>query len=146
MTTCPNCGEPSIQDGGFFNPGPETAEAAKGLTVGAGGCPVCNTFPEDRQRPVTRRSDDSGLLITVTQTDDPAYRLLQDSYTSTPSVYRRGCYICEDPEFSQMGLPLCRPCPQCSAIAGEPAGHIAADDCVCDVCDYDDQPEPEETG
>lgn len=140
--SCPNCGEPSIADGGFFNPGPATAEAAKGLTVGSGGCPVCNTFPEDRPNPVTRLSDDSGIRITVTQTDDPAYRLIQDSFTSTPTVYRKGCFICEDPEFSQMGLPLCRPCPACQE-AGRGDGHIAADDTECDDCHTDFSEPPE---
>jgi hypothetical protein len=62
-----------------------------------------------------------------TKMDDPAHALLTDSHTSTTSVYRAGCYICEDPEFAQMGLPLCRPCPECG-------GHVAADDTVCDDC------------
>lgn len=72
-----------------------------------------------------------------TKPSDPAYRLLEDDYTSKPKVYRAGCYICEDPEFSQMGLPLCNPCPECSAKAKHPAGHIAADDTTCDDCGYD---------
>lgn len=76
-----------------------------------------------------RLSDDSGIPITVTQPDDPAYSLLHDSYTSESKVYRKGCYICEDPEFAQMGLPLCRPCPKCG-------GHIAADDGECDDCHH----------
>lgn len=67
------------------------------------------------------------VWITVAQPDDPAYALLQDDVTSTPTVYRRGCYICEDPEFAQMGLPLCRPCPSCG-------GHVPADDSACDDC------------
>lgn len=86
-------------------------------------------------------SKDSGIPITETQPDDPAYRLIQDSFTSTPTVYRTGCFICEDPEFAQMGLPLCRPCPKCSAIAGAPAGHIAADDSECDDCHYNEEEE-----
>jgi hypothetical protein len=69
--------------------------------------------------------------------DDPAYWMLQDEFTSTPVVHRRGCYICEDPEFAQMGLPLCRPCPQCRKTT-ETDGHIAADDSKCDVCGFDD--------
>lgn len=93
----------------------------------------------DSQGNLWTRSKDSGIPITVTQEDDPAHILLTDGHTTTPSVYRKGCYICEDPEFAQMGLPLCRPCPNCSTIAGEPAGHIAADDCVCDDCDYDQE-------
>lgn len=69
--------------------------------------------------------------ITVTQKDDPAQFLLNDGYESTPVIYKRSCYICEDPEFAQMGLPLCRKCPACG-------GHIAADDSVCDECGLDD--------
>ena len=65
---------------------------------------------------------------------DPAYWMLTDGKTSTPTVHRAGCYICEDPEFSAMGLPLCKPCPDCSAKAGEPAGHVPADDEECDDC------------
>lgn len=66
------------------------------------------------------------------QPGDPAYHLLLDDVTSTPVVHKAGCYICEDPEFAQMGLPLCRKCPKC-------AGHIAADDVVCDDCGYDEE-------
>jgi hypothetical protein len=58
---------------------------------------------------------------------DPAYWMLFDGFTTTPAVHRKGCYICEDPEFARMGLPLCRKCPECG-------GHIAADDYVCDAC------------
>lgn len=78
-----------------------------------------------------RKSDDSGIPITVTQPDDLAYKLVKDDFTSTPTVYRRGCYICEDPEFAQMGLPLCRACSACG-------GHVAADDSVCDDCGVDE--------
>lgn len=61
---------------------------------------------------------------------DPAYWMLCDEFTTTPVVYREGCYICEDPEFAQMGLPLCRRC-----VCG---GHIPADHCVCDDCGTDE--------
>ena len=44
-----------------------------------------------------------------------------------PVVYSPDCYICNDPEYAQMGLPLCRECPRCS-------GHIPADDETCDNC------------
>jgi len=67
-----------------------------------------------------------------TQLDDPAHILLTDGYTSKPKVYKPGCYICEDPEFAQMGLPLCRKCPACG-------GHIAADDTTCDDCGLDEE-------
>lgn len=87
--------------------------------------------------PKWRPSDDSGIPITVTQPDDPAYALLKDEFTTKPKVYKKGCYICEDPEFAQMGLPLCWPCPKCG-------GHIPADDCECDDCGYDASEPPEE--
>jgi len=61
--------------------------------------------------------------------DDPAYWMLFDGVTTTPVVYSPDCYICNDPEFAQMGLPLCRKC-SCG-------GHIAADDSVCDDCEQD---------
>ncbi len=68
---------------------------------------------------------------TITQTTDPAYALLMDDFTTTPieGIYRETCYICTDPEFAQMGLPLCYPCPVCG-------GHVAADDTVCDDCGH----------
>lgn len=64
--------------------------------------------------------------------DDPAYWMLFDEHTTTPddSIYREDCYICTDPEFAQMGLPLCRSCPECKV------GHIAADDTACDRCPH----------
>jgi hypothetical protein len=77
-------------------------------------------------------SAESGIPITVTQPDDPAHALLLDEYTSTPVVHRTGCFICEDPEFAAMGLPLCRRCPLCG-------GHVAADDTLCDDCGFDEQ-------
>lgn len=70
---------------------------------------------------------------------DPAYWMLKlgcreadatpDVYDwrSKPTVYQRGCYICEDPEYSLMGLPLCTPCVICG-------GHVPADDCDCNGC------------
>ena len=66
---------------------------------------------------------------------DPAYWMLEEgrkdpSKRSTPTVCKAGCYICDDPEFAMMGLPLCFPCGKCG-------GHIAADDCVCDACGRD---------
>jgi len=67
--------------------------------------------------------------------NDPAYWMLQDSFTTKPTVHREGCYICEDPEYAQMGLPLCYPCSKCK-------GHVAADDSVCDECGYDNMEGP----
>jgi len=56
---------------------------------------------------------------------DPAYWMLSDGITSKPTVYNEKCYICNDPEFAQMGLPLCYPCYLCGA-------HVPADDSICD--------------
>lgn len=84
--------------------------------------------------------------------DDPAYPMLQrgldvqagkitDPNWITPkTAHRDGCHICEDPEFALMGLPLCKPCPECSKTAmGSQGndGHIPADDTVCSNCGYD---------
>ena len=63
------------------------------------------------------------------RSDDPAYHLLTDGFTSEPTVYKAGCYICEDPEFAQMGLPLCYSCAKCG-------GHVPADDNVCSDCEH----------
>lgn len=70
--------------------------------------------------------------------DDPAQILKRDSYFSTPVVYNDDCYICRDPEFSEMGLPLCRRCPVCQ-VAGLGDGHIPADDQICTVCGFDEE-------
>ena len=73
---------------------------------------------------------------TQMRTDDPAYFLLQDGHTSTPVVHDPHCYICRDPEYAQMGMALCQPCPDCKA-AGRGNGHIAADDSEWTVCGFD---------
>lgn len=54
-------------------------------------------------------------------------QLYDDDYTSKPveGIYRESCYICRDPDYAQMGLPLCRACPVCG-------GHVPADDSVCE--------------
>jgi hypothetical protein len=67
------------------------------------------------------------VVSAPTLPDDPAYCMLFDAFTTTPTIKRPGCYICDDPEFAQMGLPLCSVCPDCN-------GHIPADDSVCDDC------------
>lgn len=61
---------------------------------------------------------------------DPAYWMLEEGLSGKrkikkPEVYSENCYICTDPEFALMGLPLCRKCPICG-------GHVAADDYMCD--------------
>lgn len=66
------------------------------------------------------------------KSSDPAYWLLErgrehPECRSKPTIFRRGCYICEDEEFALMGLPLCYPCFYCG-------GHVAADDVKCDDC------------
>ena len=68
--------------------------------------------------------------------DDPAYWMLEEgladpSKRSVQTAPRRSnCYICRDPEFSLMGLPLCYACEKCG-------GHVAADDTVCNDCGHD---------
>ena len=62
-----------------------------------------------------------------TKFNDPAFKLLEDDIMSVPIFNREGCYICEDPEFAQMGLPLCYQCVFCQ-------GHVAADSTVCSDC------------
>ena len=59
------------------------------------------------------------------KSSDPAYWMLSDGVTTTPTVYNKNCYICNDPEFAQMGLPLCYACIVCGA-------HVPADDIICD--------------
>lgn len=60
------------------------------------------------------------------QPNDPAYWMLSDGVESTPVTYSPKCYICRDPEFAQMGLPLCYKCYICGT-------HTPADDIVCDA-------------
>ncbi len=66
---------------------------------------------------------------------DPAYFLLEQglkdpSKRSVTTVYESDCYICRDPEFALMGMPLCFPCSKCQ-------GHVPADDSVCTDCGHD---------
>lgn len=66
---------------------------------------------------------------------DPAYWMLSDTKNATkPVIFRKGCYICEDPEFAMMGLPLCYICKYCG-------GHVPADGSFCDSCIKDNHPE-----
>ena len=67
--------------------------------------------------------------------NDPGYFLLEQGINnpeqrSTTTVYNKDCYICNDREFSLMGLPLCYPCRFCQ-------GHVAADDTICSFCKKD---------
>ncbi len=77
-------------------------------------------------------TSEHGLAITVTQPQDPAYALLLDDHMTVPdkSIHRDDCYICEDPEFARMGLPLCHACYDCD-------GHVPADDIYCWDCGKD---------
>ena len=60
--------------------------------------------------------------------DDPCQFLLQNPNIYTIPVFnRKGCYICEDPEFAEMGLPLCYKCMFCE-------GHVPADSNACSDC------------
>ena len=74
----------------------------------------------------------NGIILTRTMEDDPAYALLLDGRVTVPnsSIYRDDCFICLDPEFAQMGLPLCYPCKFCG-------GHVPADDTECSDCGSD---------
>lgn len=76
--------------------------------------------------------------------DDPAYWMLQrgideqgndvpnTGWVKESQVDNSSCYICNDPEFALMGLPLCYPCVVC-------LGHTPADDTICDN-GHDNQP------
>lgn len=66
----------------------------------------------------------------------PAEKVLYDDpYTSsTDALFRSSCYICTDPDFARMGLPLCRTCSDCQ-------GHVPADDTVCSDCGVDEYEE-----
>lgn len=68
--------------------------------------------------------------------DDPCYWMLTSPHIKRQEkpIHRDGCYICEDPEFQMMGLPLCYCCEKCK-------GHVPADDSVCDDCGHDHIPE-----
>jgi hypothetical protein len=67
-----------------------------------------------------------------THPGDPAYAMLIDpNIYSTPVIFRSGCYICEDPEFAQLGMPLCQPCCNCKD------GHVPADQGECDDCEHE---------
>lgn len=71
------------------------------------------------------------------KSNDPAYFLLKDGHKTSTNVYDSSCYICKDPEFAQMGLPLCRKCPNCYKTTGKD-GHIPADDTICTICGHDE--------
>lgn len=92
------------------------------------------------------------------RSDDPAYWMLSaPTIHSQPKVYLDTCYICCDPEFMLMGMPLCRVCCVCKKKQEnkspelpvnpkdpqdvEPGyGHIPADDVACDFCGHECDP------
>src|SRR3990167_1603308 len=79
-------------------------------------------------RGVSTEGTGGGMSKPMTQTD-PAYWMLEKglkdpSKRSSTTVHSDCCYICQDPEFALMGLPLCYPCSECG-------GHVAADDSRC---------------
>ena len=63
--------------------------------------------------------------MTKMKPGDPAYWMLHDGIETIPVVHNKTCYICNDSEYAQMGLPLCYECLVCSA-------HVPADDQECD--------------
>jgi hypothetical protein len=86
----------------------------------------------------------AGNASVAANPSDPSFWMLFDGRITHPVVHQDGCYICEDPEYGQMGLPLCCPCPACLR-AQRGLGHIPADDTVCTECgeehgpgDYDE--------
>ncbi len=67
-------------------------------------------------------------------TDGEAFLMsLKKPSKPNEDIYRENCYICRDPDFAAMGMPLCRPCTFCQ-------GHVPADDCVCTDCGKDQRP------
>ncbi len=80
--------------------------------------------PNDPARRLLRYRNKRDLELDINRVDQ-----------SSTTVFQAGCYICEDPEFAQLGLPLCYPCSSCG-------GHCAADDTVCDDCGKDQEPKP----
>lgn len=88
-----------------------------------------------------RSQNDDGMSMSVPmKPSDPAYWMLQEGLhdpskrSKQEAPYRSRCYICRDPEFSLMGMPLCFACYVCG-------GHVAADDSVCDDCGHDHCPD-----
>jgi hypothetical protein len=77
-------------------------------------------------------------LTPCTKPHDLAHQLLLDGKTSSTNVYDANCYICRDPEFSEMGLPLCRECPDCKEHE-RGLGHVPADEDECTVCGFNER-------
>lgn len=122
----------------LFRLRPEDETLTPGVVAAVDGVRVI-VLANGEEHETSLLSQASGDLKLGTQDTDPAAWMLHDGKTSTPVVFRSGCYICEDPEFAQMGLPLCRKCPEC-VRQGRGPGHIAADETACDECGYEDCP------
>lgn len=125
--------------------------------------PIGDLSPEDEELlgQLGAQAHAAGNASVALNPDDLAHFMLFDKHVSHPVVFDRRCYICRDPEFAQMGMPLCSPCPACLRLqttcgtcAGkgftgqsEPCsdclstgligsmGHIPADDDTCTVCE-----------
>lgn len=85
-----------------------------------------NPFKDQHRSPLTKDPLTHGEAFLF---NNPSHQSEPD-----PDVYRSSCYICNDPDFAQMGLPLCGPCRFCK-------GHVAADDSVCDDCGKNQEPD-----
>lgn len=123
---------------------------------------------QERLRNLAAQAQATGNASIAANPSDPAFWMLLDGHPSTPVVHNDRCYICRDPEFAAMGMPLCTPCPwcvrekmelcpACHGTRGLPdgplceacrlqgysgtLGHIAADDTVCDECGYEHGPQ-----
>jgi len=126
--------------------------------------------PEEQERldNLARGALAAGNASVAANPSDPAYFMLLDGHQSVPVVDDDNCYICRDPEYAAMGMPLCSPCPQCirermelcpacQGTRGLPdgplcttcqvrgftgtLGHIPADDETCTECEYQHGPE-----
>lgn len=85
----------------------------------------------DDQSPEIKVGSDRISPLTGDRLTHGEAALFNDGYTSKQTGPKRSnCYICRDPDFAQMGLPLCTSCSKCK-------GHVAADDSVCDDCGHD---------
>lgn len=132
--------------------------------------PIGDLSPEDEELlgQLGAQAHAAGNASVALNPDDLAHFMLFDKHVSHPVVFDRRCYICRDPEFAAMGMPLCTPCPwcvrekmelcpACHGTRGLPdgplceacrlqgysgtLGHIAADDTVCDECGYEHGPQ-----
>lgn len=130
----------------------ESIDVGVGIIYGPYGCPNCGWSEDEKYDNSSGPKYDveNGLKLdqygngervpsspNPLKSDDPAYWMLkrgQDiqngsiddpDWITTTTVYNQNCYICKDPEFSLMGLPLCYPCSTCGA-------HTPADSSMCD--------------